>query len=421
MAKPTPSELPPASPFAFANFRAFWTAKLASTLGSMMLVVVLGWQVYDLARETMAPREAAFLLGMVGLAQFLPLFALTLVVGHVADRVDRRFIARAAVALELGCAVALGLLAMTGGVTMVALFTVAVLLGVGRAFASPSLSALAPNLVPREVLPTAIAWNSISWQVGAVAGPPLGAFLYAGAAYLPYFTAAGLFALAFIGLMAIGEVPRPPRSELSPWRSTVEGLSYVQRNKIVLGAISLDLFAVLLGGATALLPVFARDILHVGVEGLGPLRAAPAAGAALTALVLAWRPLANRVGVKMFGCVALFGVATIVFGLSTNLYLSLAALAVLGAADMVSVYVRSSLIQLHTPDEMRGRVSAVSMLFISASNELGEFESGLTAAWLGPVEAVVLGGIGAIIVTGLWAWWFPELRRADRFVPRESG
>ena len=177
----------------------------------------------------------------------------------------------------------------------------------------------------------------------------------------------------------------------------------------------------LLGGATALLPVFARDILHVGVEGLGPLRAAPAAGAALTALVLAWRPLANRVGIKMFGCVALFGVATIVFGLSTNLWLSLAALAVLGAADMVSVYVRSSLIQLHTPDEMRGRVSAVSMLFISASNELGEFESGLTAAWLGPVEAVVLGGIGAIIVTGLWAWWFPELRRADRFVPRESG
>ena len=411
----------PASPFAFANFRAFWIAKLASTLGSMMLVVVLGWQVYDLARETMAPREAAFLLGMVGLAQFLPLFALTLVVGHVADRVDRRFIARVAVALELGCAAALGFLALTDAVTLPALFVVAALLGVGRAFAGPSLSALAPNLVPRAVLPTAIAWNSISWQVGAIAGPPAGAFLYAASPAAPYLAAAALFAAALVGLFAIGPVPLPPRSELSPWRSTVEGLSYVQRNKIVLGAISLDLFAVLLGGATALLPVFARDILHVGVEGLGPLRAAPAAGAALTALVLAWRPLANRVGIKMFGCVALFGVATIVFGLSTNLWLSLAALAVLGAADMVSVYVRSSLIQLHTPDEMRGRVSAVSMLFISASNELGEFESGLTAAWLGPVEAVVLGGIGAIIVTGLWAWWFPELRRADRFVPRESG
>jgi hypothetical protein len=275
--------------------------------------------------------------------------------------------------------------------------------------------------VPRHVLPTAIAWNSISFQVGAVGGPPIGAFLYAVNPAAPYLLAAVLFAIAFVALVSIPKVPLPPRSELSPWRMTVEGLGYVRHNKIVLGAISLDLFAVLLGGATAMLPVYARDILHVGVEGLGPLRAAPAFGAALTAVVLTRRPLASRVGIKMFACVAIFGVATIVFGLSTNFRLSLVALAVLGAADMVSVYVRSSLIQLHTPDAMRGRVSAVSMLFISASNELGEFESGLTAAWLGPVEAVVLGGVGAILVTLIWAWQFPELRRADRFVSNETG
>lgn len=411
----------PASPFSHPKYRAFWLGKLTSTLASLMLVVVLGWQVYDLARATMEPRQAAFLLGMVGLAQFLPLFLLTFVVGQAVDRFDRRWIARAALVLELACAGFLGALALTHNVTMVALFSVAVLLGIGRAFAGPSLSALAPNLVPRQILPTAIAWNSISWQVGAVVGPPMGAFLYAAAPAAPYLCAGALFAVSVAALFAIAPVPRPPRSELSPWRSTVEGLGYVRRNRIVLGAISLDLFAVLLGGATALLPVFARDILHVGVEGLGPLRAAPAVGAGLTAIFLAWRPLANRVGTTMFFCVGIFGLATVVFGLSTNYLVSLTALAVLGAADMVSVYVRSSLIQLHTPDAMRGRVSAVSMLFISASNELGEFESGLTAAAFGPVEAVVFGGIGAIIVTALWAHWFPELRRADKFVESETG
>jgi len=409
-----------ASPFAYPGFRAFWAARLAATLGATMLVVVIGWQVYDIARQTMQPKQAAFLLGMVGLAQFLPLFGLTLVVGYVADRLDRRHIARAAIALTLFCAALLGGLALAHAVTLPWLFGIAALLGVGRAFSGPSMSALAPNLVPREILPTAIAWNSIGWQSGSVVGPPVGAFLYAAAPAAPYLVAVVLFGVSLAALFAIPPVALPPRSELSPWRSTVEGLGYVRRNRIVLGAISLDLFAVLLGGATAMLPIYARDILHVGVEGLGPLRAAPALGAALTAVALASKPLRNRVGITMFGGVALFGVATVVFGLSQNLLLSLGCLTVLGAADMISVYVRSSLIQLHTPDAMRGRVSAVSMLFISASNELGEFESGLTAAWFGPVEAVVLGGIGAIIVTGLWMWGFPELRRADKFVAPET-
>jgi len=409
------------SPFAIPNFRAFFAARLAANIASGMLVIVIGWQVYDLARATMSTRDAAFLLGMIGLAQFLPLFALTLVAGWTADHVDRRVIARAANGLTAVCAAVLAALALAHSVTIPALFAVAVVLGVGRAFAGPAISALAPNLVPRDLLPKAIAWNSISWQAGAVLGPPLGAFLYVASPSAPYLVSAGLFALTVAGLFLIGPVPRPPRSPLSPWAATLEGLGYVRHNQVVLGAISLDLFAVLLGGATAMLPVYARDILHVGVAGLGPLRAAPAAGAAVTALVLTRWQVSRHVGATMFACVGLFGVATVVFGLSTWLPLSLAALAVLGAADMVSVYIRSALIQLHTPDAMRGRVGAVSGVFISASNELGEFESGLTAAWLGPVAAVVAGGIGAIVVTLLWAWRFPVLRRADRFVAPDPG
>ena len=403
------------APFLVRNFRIFWAARFLLTIASMMMVIVIGWQVYDLARATMAPRDAAFLLGMVGLVQFIPLFGLTLIVGVVADRVDRRHIARAAVSLQLACAGTLAWLAAGDRITIEALFIIAFVFGIGRAFAGPSLSALAPTLVPRDILPSAIALNSISFQSGAIAGPPLGAYLYAVSDTTAYATASVLFATVIILLFAITAVPRPQSAKVSPWRSLVEGLGYVRNNRIVLGAISLDLFAVMLGGATAMLPVYARDVLHVGVEGLGPLRAAPAVGAAVTALVLAFRPLARNVGPVMFVCVGLFGVATIVFGLSTDMRVSLAALVVLGAADMISMYVRGSLVQLHTPDAMRGRVSSVSMLFVSASNELGEFESGVTAAWLGPVEAVVAGGVGAVLVTGIWAWRFPELRRADRF------
>ena len=380
------------------------------------MVIVIGWQVYDIARHTMGLKEAAFRLGIIGLVQFIPLFLLTLVTGWTADRLDRRWIARAAVALELGCASALGWLAWTHATTLFALYVVAALLGVGRAFAGPALSALAPNLVPREILPRAIALSSIAWQTGAVLGPALGGYLYAYAPSAPYAASGLLFVSALICLLAIPIVPRTGLARgPNPWAQMVEGLRYVRRNRLVLGAISLDLFAVLLGGATAMLPVFARDVLHSGPEGLGHLRAAPAVGATLTAAFFSARPLKHRVGVKMLVAVAIFGVATIVFGLSRSMPLSLFCLALLGAADMFSVYVRQSLIQLYTPDEMRGRVGAVSSLFISASNELGETESGFLGALIGPVAAVIAGGVGAIGVVLLWSWWFPELRLAKSF------
>ena len=405
-----------ASPFQYRDYRFFWAARLASTIGSTMLVVVIGIHVYDVARQTMSIKEASFWLGMVGLAQFLPLFLLTLVAGYVADRIDRRWIVRASLSLELLCSAALAALVWFEAVSLAPLFGVAVALGIGRAFAGPALSAFAPNLVPKELLPSAIALNSIAWQAGAVAGPLIGGGAYAARLALPYEASAVLFAIAVAAMLMIRPIPLGNAGASHPLRAVVEGLAYVRNNRIVLGAITLDLFAVLLGGATAMLPVYARDILHVGSEGLGALRAAPAVGAALTAMILARRPLKRRVGTKMFVSVALFGVATVVFGESRIMWLSLASLFVLGAADMISVYVRSSLIQLHTPDAMRGRVSAVSGLFISASNELGEFRAGIAGAVFGPVIAVVGGGALAVVVTGICAWAFPALRRADRFV-----
>ncbi len=405
---------PAASPFAYPAYRAFFVAKLGSTLAQMLMVIVIGWQVYDLARASMPIREAAFLLGLVGLAQFLPVFLLSLVVGVIADRLDRRHIARAAIALELLCALALGWLAAAGSPLLWPLFAVAMLLGVARAFAAPSLSALAPNLVPTAVLPAAIAWNAIGWQAGAVLGPVLGGLLYDVSPPLPYALAAGLFAAALLALAFIPKVALPPATGATGVESVQQGLRYVRGNPIVFGAISLDMFAVILGGATAMLPIYARDILMVGPQGLGLLRAAPAFGAAMVALWFTQFPLRRQVGIKMFVNVGLFAVATIVFGLSTMLWISVASLVVLGAADMVSVYVRSSLIQLHTPDAMRGRVSSVSMLFVSASNELGEFRAGTMAAAVGAVEATVLGGVLALGITILWARLFPTLRDADR-------
>ena len=403
-------------PLRIPAFRFFWLARLSTTIGQMAMVIVIAWQVYDIARETMGLKEAALRLGIIGLVQFVPLFLLTLFTGWTADRVDRRWIARAAVALELGCAVTLMLFAWHRSTTLEALYAVAALLGVARAFAGPALGALAPNLVPRDILPRAIALSSIAWQTGAIIGPAVGGYLYAYAPYAPYAGSALLFTISVVSLLAIGHVPRPEIARgPSPWAQMVEGLRYVRRNKLVLGAISLDLFAVLLGGATAMLPVFARDVLHTGPEGLGHLRAAPAIGATLTAAFFSVRPLRRNVGVKMLAAVAVFGAATIAFGFSRSMPLSLACLAVLGAADMFSVYVRQSLIQLYTPDEMRGRVGAVSQLFISASNELGEAESGFLGAVIGPVASVIAGGVGAIGVVVLWAWWFPQLRLATSF------
>jgi MFS family permease len=406
------------APLKIPAFRAFWVARLAATIAQMAMVIVIGWQVYDIARETMDVKAAALRLGLIGVVQFVPLFALSLVAGWVADRLDRRHIARAAVALEFGCAGLLALVAWKDAMSLEWLYFVAALLGVARAFAGPSLGALAPNLVPRRILPNAIALSSIAWQSGTVAGPAIGGYLYAISPSTPYEASAVLFMISFVGLMLIPAVERPSiEGKPSPWSQIGEGLRYVRQNRLVLGAISLDLFAVLLGGATAMLPIFARDILHAGPEGLGHLRAAPAFGATLTATWFAFRPLKTNVGVKMLLAVAVFGGATVVFGLSRSMPLSLACLFLLGAADMLSVYVRQSLIQLYTPDAMRGRVGAVSTLFISASNELGEAESGFLAALIGPVVAVVAGGVGAVLVVLLWTWRFPELRLARSFDP----
>ena len=428
--------MPPTSPFAIPNFRAYWLARFATTLGQMAMVIVIGWQVYDIARQTMSVRDSAFQLGLIGVAQFLPLLVLSLYAGWVADRIDRRWIARAAVTLELGCAAALAMLTLTGNISLPWLFFIAGLLGVARAFAGPALGALAPNLVPKEILPKAIAMSALAWQSASILGPALGGYLYAGADWLAYAVSSALFGVAVILLFMIGPVPRSTIDDTQgPWAQMVDGLRYVRRNRLVLGAISLDLFAVLLGGATAMLPVYARDILQVGADGLGHLRAAPAVGAVAVAAWFGMRPLKTNVGVKMLWAVAAFGAATVVFGLSVWLtapifgasavgsdwapavLVALVALFLVGAADMISVYVRQSLIQLHTPDAMRGRVGAVSTLFISGSNELGEAESGFLAAAVGPVAAVVGGGMAAIGVTLLWARLFPELRQARTFEP----
>lgn len=405
------------SPFSFRDFRLYWLARLASTIAQMAMVVVVGWQVYDIARAGgMGPRDAALQLGYVGLAQFVPLFALTLVTGWTADRVDRRFIARATLALEIVCAVALAALTMNGSRSLPALFAVAALLGVARAFAGPALGALAPNLVPREILPRAIATSSIAWQAGMIAGPAVGGYLYAASPALPYQVSAGLFTVSLLCMFLIQPIARTSiAGAASPWAQMIDGVAYVKRNRLVLGAISLDLFAVLLGGATAMLPIYARDILHAGPQGLGHLRAAPAVGSTLIAILFSFRPLKTEVGAKMLWAVAAFGAATAVFGLSESMALSLAMLTLLGAADMFSVFVRQSLIQLHTPDEMRGRVGAVSSLFISASNELGEARSGFLAAAVGAKAAVVGGGFAAVAVTALWSRLFPELRLARSF------
>lgn len=412
-------------PFTIPAYRYYWLARFSSTLALNGMVVIIGWQVYDVARRTMSPREAALQLGLIGLVQFLPLMLLTLVTGLTADRLDRRWIARATAALELLCAAALALLTWFHAISLPALFVIAALLGVARAFAMPALQALSPNLVPKEILPAAIAVSSFAWQIGAIAGPPLGGYLYAIHAPLAHTVSAGLLAFTTAMLMLIGPVPRTAIvGSRNPWAQMLDGVAYLRRNRLVLGAISLDLFAVLLGGATAMLPIYARDILHVGSSGLGHLRAAPAIGAAVVAIALSRWPMRTDVGFKLLVAVAVFGAATIGFGLSQHspmpLALALACLGLLGAADMVSVYVRQTLIQLYTPDEMRGRVGAVSTLFISGSNELGEAESGFLAALVGPVTAVVAGGIGTIMVAVLWAKLFPEILRARTFDPPTS-
>jgi MFS family permease len=408
------------SPLAIRDFRLFWIARFCAVLATMGMVVIIGYQVYDVARADygMSIREASFMLGLLGLVQFVPLAILTPVAGWTADRWERRTVARFANAIDMTVALALGWFTMTEQLSLPLLFTLAALHGVARVFVGPSMSAITPNIVPPELLPKAIALSSIAWQSASVAGPALGGFLYAAEPSAPYWTAAALMLVPILALTPIRRIVPPAMAQdVHPMRQMVDGLSYVRGHRFLFGAITLDLFAVLLGGATAMLPVFARDILHVGTEGLGLLRAAPAVGAALVAGVFALRPLKHNVGVKMLLAVGAFGVLTVLFGLSESLPLSLFFLALLGAADMLSVYVRSSLVQLHTPDMMRGRVSAVSGLAISASNELGELQSGLFASVLGPVGAVVFGGGAAVVIAAAWSYLFPELRRARTFDP----
>jgi MFS family permease len=391
--------------FRNAAFMRYWLSRLAATFAVQIQTVAVGWQVYDLTRNPLD-------LGLVGLSQFLPALALVLVTGAVADRFRRRTIIAVCLTAEAVCAAALLAFTAAGMNAVWMIFVLLAAFGTARAFYNPAQQSLLPNLVPPEILGNAIALNSASWQAATICGPVIGGVLYDVAPELAYGTA---LALLLVGAALILLVPRRGRRvvpEGANWETIVAGFRYIWHEKVVLGAISLDLFAVLLGGATALLPVYARDILEVEASGLGLLRAAQAVGAILVALYLATHRIRDHAGVLMFVFVGVFGLFTIVFGLSAVLWLSVLALAVMGAADMVSVYIRETLIQLWTPDRVRGRVNAVNMVFIGASNELGEFRAGVSAALIGTVPAVVFGGLGTIFVAALWMRLFPALRRA---------
>jgi MFS family permease len=393
------------------GFVLYLAMRVPMQLAVQIQTVAVGAQVYGLTHNPLD-------LGLVGLSQFLPFLGCVLPAGQLADRYDRRRIIAFCLLLEWVCSLALDVFSARGLNSAWPIFAVMVPFGVARAVMAPASQAVLPNLVPKEQFASAVGLNSSLWQVTTIIGPAIGGYLYGllGATVAYGVTAA----LMSLGLAAALAMPTPAQVRLaseSRWRSLVEGLSFVWHRRPVLGALSLDLFAVLFGGAVALLPAYATDILKVGPEGLGWLRAAPGVGAALMGFLLTIRPINQRAGLAMFGGVAVFGVATIVFGVSRHFALSLIALAVLGAADMVSVFVRHLLVQLETPDDLRGRVGAVSSMFVGASNELGEFESGLTAAWWGLMPSVVIGGALTLAVVAVWVVLFPALRRLDRFHP----
>jgi MFS family permease len=411
MSRPREEEDPsprPRAAFQYRDFRLYQAARLLSTIANQMLSVAVGWQVYELTRRP-------FDLGLVGLVQFLPAIGLSLLTGNAADRFDRRKIVMICYA-ALAVTSALLYVSTRAGTATWPIYSTMMLFATARAFLNPAGQALVPDIVPAEDFASAVAWGSSVWEVGAILGPALGGWIYsagqgAGAVYVAggvSYVLATLFVLAME--VRTGRMERGAAS----WETVVAGVVYVWKNKVVLGSISLDLFAVLFGGAVALLPVYARDILHVGPSGLGLLRSAPAVGAAIVAVVIAYRPFRRRTGAIMLACVALFGLATVVFGVSRSFWLSLVALAIVGAADMVSVVIRATLVQIATPPPMRGRVSAVNMVFVGASNELGELESGMTAAWIGTVPSVVFGGIAACVFVAIGCFVFPELRRVDR-------
>jgi len=423
MATPPPDPAPAAAPDIVPSARAllkerdyiaFWASRWIGSLAAQIQSVAMGWQMYAIARQTRSVEESAFLVGMIGLAAFAPVFLLTLPAGETADRHDRKTVLLVCLAGEILTVLALAVASWRGVASVTLLLVVAAAFGAARAFFAPANTAMGPMLVPRALLPRSIAWNSLAWQSASIAGPAIGGILVALSPTHAYVTTLAFYVLSGLCLLVIRKSTQPQVQPGSRWALIKEGLHYVWTQKIVFGAISLDLFAVLLGGATALLPVFARDILLVGPQGFGILRSGPAIGATVVGMLLAANPIRHKAGVFMFMGVATFGLATCVFALSRSLWLSVAALAVLGGADMLSVYVRQTLVQLVTPDPMRGRVAAVSSVFVGASNELGEFESGVVARFLGPVGAALFGGVGALIVTGVWARLFPALRKADR-------
>ena len=385
----------------------YWFATGATAFAVQIMSVSVGWQVYDITRNPLH-------LGYVGLAQFLPPLILVLITGLVADKFSRRFIMAGCLFVEALCA--LGLLAFTlsAPTDVTPVFGILVVLGIARAFMNPAADALAPNLVPKEAIAHAISLNSMIWQIGNIVGPVAGGLLYGLSGEVAYGTALTLVGLAALLVLLIGRVPQLNHASEISLQTLFAGFNFIRKERIVLGAISLDLFAVLLGGAVALMPVYARDILDVGPWGLGLLRAAPGIGAVIMAMYLAKFGIRDRAGVVLFAFVAAFGFFTLVFGVSTWVPLSIAALVMMGACDMISVYIRETLLQLWTPDEVRGRVNAVNRVFIGASNELGEFRAGVVAAWIGTVTAVVMGGAGTMAVAFFWSRWFPELRTARK-------
>lgn len=398
--------------FAHRPFVFYWWARFCATFAVQIIAVAVAWQVYDLTRDP-------FDLGLIGIVQFLPLLLLVLITGAVADRYGRRLVMSLAITLEVLCALGILVFSWRGLESPLPVFVALTLLGVARAFFGPASQALVVNLVPFGDFANAVSWNSSAWQVASIVGPVAGGLLYGIDSTVAYSVAVLLLASSLLLILRIAEPPPPLEVRRITFHSIFEGLHFIRRENIVLGAISLDLFAVLLGGAVALLPVYARDILELGPWGLGMLRAAPGVGALLTAAWLATSPIKDHAGHILLVFVALFGVFTIAFGLSTLTWLSIAALALVGAADMVSVVIRETLLQLWTPDAVRGRVNAVNMVFLGASNELGEFRAGFMAAWIGAVPAVVFGGVGAVLVAAGWAWLFPQLRDA-RFLHRQG-
>ena len=394
------------------RYTLYLFSRVSLIIATQMLSVAVGWQVYEITNRALA-------LGLSGLALFIPGFLLALPGGHLADVRDRRTILLVCYSGVALSAATLAFIAYSGHRGLIPIYGVLLVLGAIRAFSGPASQALVPNLVAKPQLGRAVAFGSSCWQLAMIVGPSLGGVLYAatGRAEAVYAVAMGMALVATGAVAALGHDPRmnaPQATGPATFRTVLAGVRYVWSQKPILGAISLDLFAVLLGGAVALLPIFAKDLLRVGPWGFGLLRSAPGVGASITAMWLAWFPLRRRAGITMFAGVFVFGIVTIVFGLSRTLAVSLVALLVLGAADMLSVVVRSTLLQIRTPDEMRGRVGAVNMVFIGASNELGELESGVTAAWLGPELAVLVGGIGTCLVVVVWMLIFPQLRTIDR-------